>query len=384
MKTIRNYDPEVLGRRLKQARLDSQITQETVAREIGVARTTIVAIEKGQRRLRDDEFTRLCAFYNVAVTSILRPSQKQKDIIYKFRRDSKIQAGNPEAQKAVELLLCLASASEELESMMGRTRQKQQLPVFIVNDRDIKTQAEDAAATIRQAVGIGLLPIRDIFTLLEFNLGFSVYVRKVHSSISGIYLYDDQIGHCMLLNSNHPTGRLHFSALHELWHAVSLKSEPTYHVFFEECMECSREEVFANFFASSFLMPAPYIRKVFDEYRSQGIFSPRHLIIMAQNLNVSSEAMCRRLEELGLLKQGTYDSMKERGFSPSNSDIQIAHPQSHTTHLVPERTRLFMADAYADGLLSEGQLAKKFVLDRVDVRKLLDSMQVQKPERQTT
>lgn len=377
MKTIHNYDSEVLGRRLKQARMEAQITQDFAAKEIGVARTTIVAIEKGQRKLKDNEFVRLCSLYKIAASSILRPSQKREDIIFKFRRDSRVQVDSPGAQDAIELLLSLASASEELESMMGKSRYKTQLYQHVIQNRDIKTQAEDAASALRQKIGIGSLPVGDLFSILEFHLDFSVFVREIDSNISGLYVNNDQIGHCMLLNAKHSLGRLYFTAAHELGHAVS--SVSAYHVNFEGHEESSEEEIFANSFASSFLMPASFIRKVFDEFSAQGAFSPRQLIVMAKTTGVSPEAMCRRLEGLGLLKQGTYDSIKERGFSVGRIDTQICKKQSTGAHPVPERVRLLMADAYSDGLLSEGQLAKKFSLDRIEIRELLDTMQVEKP-----
>lgn len=379
MSTIQNYDPKVLGRRLKLARTNARITQNSAAKELGVARTTIVAIEKGERKLKDDEFVHLCSYYNISASTILRPSQKQEDIIFKFRRDSKIQVTSQEAQEATELLLNLASASEELESMLGRTRQIHQLPKFIIKDRDIKIQAEDAASTIRQIIGIGNSPISDLFSLLEFHLGFSIFVREMDSKISGIFINNENTRNYILLNAKHPLGRLYFTAAHELGHAIS--SASTYHVNLMKQNDTIKEEIFANSFSNSFLMPASFVRKIFDEYRSLKSFSPRQLIIMAKTNNVSSEAMCRRLEDLGLLKQGTYDSIRERGFSPSELEQQIANVPTLGIHLVPERIRLMMADAYSDGLLSEGQLSKKFSLDRIETRELLYSMQVKPPVR---
>ena len=379
MKTIHNYDSTILGKRLKQARINAKVTQELAAKEINVARTTIIAIEKGQRKIKDNEFVHLCSLYKIAAASILRPSQKREDIIFKFRRDSKIQIDSPEAQYAMELLLSLASASEELENMMGKSRQKIQLFQHKIQNRDIETQAEDAANQLRQMIGIGSSPVGDLFSLLEFHLGFSIFIRKINSNISGLYVNNTQVGHGMLLNANHSIGRLYFTAAHELGHSIS--SPAAYHINFKEHDENSKEETFANSFASSFLMPASFIRKVFDEYRSQGSFSSRQLIIMAKTTNVSPEAMCRRLESLDLLKQGTYESIKERGFSPSELDVQIGKTLFSREHFVPERICLLMADAYSDGLLSEGQLARKFSLDRVEIRKILDAMQVKLPAR---
>ena len=51
-----------LGRRLKDARAEAGKTQDQAAQYLGVARTTITAIEKGERRLRSGELLQLAAF----------------------------------------------------------------------------------------------------------------------------------------------------------------------------------------------------------------------------------------------------------------------------------------------------------------------------------
>jgi DNA-binding XRE family transcriptional regulator len=45
-------EPRALGARLKEVREARGMTQQAVADRLGVARTTLVAIEKGDRRLR--------------------------------------------------------------------------------------------------------------------------------------------------------------------------------------------------------------------------------------------------------------------------------------------------------------------------------------------
>ena len=48
-------NPQEIGERLRAARSRSGLTQEDVSRQLKMARTTLVAIEKGQRRVRADE-----------------------------------------------------------------------------------------------------------------------------------------------------------------------------------------------------------------------------------------------------------------------------------------------------------------------------------------
>lgn len=53
--------PIELGERLKTARETANMTQDAAAKAVGIARTTLVAIEKGQRNARLDEIRHLAA-----------------------------------------------------------------------------------------------------------------------------------------------------------------------------------------------------------------------------------------------------------------------------------------------------------------------------------
>jgi hypothetical protein len=61
----------------------------------------------------------------------------------------------------------------------------------------------------------------DIVTLLELELGVRVFVRKLDSRISGLFVYDETLGPCMLLNANHPRERRVQTAGHETGHFIS-------------------------------------------------------------------------------------------------------------------------------------------------------------------
>jgi DNA-binding XRE family transcriptional regulator len=47
---LNTIDPQTLGARLQEARKARGLTQDTVAATMEMARTTVVAIEKGERR----------------------------------------------------------------------------------------------------------------------------------------------------------------------------------------------------------------------------------------------------------------------------------------------------------------------------------------------
>ena len=62
-----------IGERLRLARERAGLTQAQVAGEIGIARTTLVAIERGKRQVRVEELRRLARSYGESVNALARP-----------------------------------------------------------------------------------------------------------------------------------------------------------------------------------------------------------------------------------------------------------------------------------------------------------------------
>lgn len=54
-RSLEQLDPRVLGSRLQNARKAAGLTQQEIADRLGIARTTVVAIEKGERRVSPRE-----------------------------------------------------------------------------------------------------------------------------------------------------------------------------------------------------------------------------------------------------------------------------------------------------------------------------------------
>ena len=65
-------DIVVLGRNLQEARKKRGLTQEDAAKIIQVARTTMTAIEKGERRIKPGELIKLSQAYGRQVSDFVR------------------------------------------------------------------------------------------------------------------------------------------------------------------------------------------------------------------------------------------------------------------------------------------------------------------------
>jgi Zn-dependent peptidase ImmA (M78 family) len=107
--------------------------------------------------------------------------------------------------------------------------------------------------------------------------------------------------------------------------------------------------------------------------RSTGKLTPRDLILMAHAFRVSTEAMCRRLEQLGLLLRGSYESLRRKGLSVESVRQVLGEPESEPRVAVPPRFASLVAGAYGRGLLTEGQVAEMLAVDRLEAREILDA-----------
>lgn len=90
----------------------------------------------------------------------------------------------------------------------------------------MRLQAETDATELRQWLGLGLAPVRDVMSLLELDLGVRLYVRPLDSRVSGLFAYDDGVGACILLNAGHPRERQAQTGVHELGHLTSRRQTP--------------------------------------------------------------------------------------------------------------------------------------------------------------
>jgi Zn-dependent peptidase ImmA (M78 family) len=280
----------------------------------------------------------------------------------------------------------LAKAEVELENLLGVKRVRNYPPERPLLKGDVRTQAEQDATELRQRLGLGIGPVSDIVTLLEMELGIRVYIRRFDGRISGVFAYDDTLGPCILLNANHPRERRTQSAGHETGHFISTRRQPE--ILHNDEAENSREERYANAFARAFLTPARAVMQKFQEITAgSDRLTRRHVIVLAHFFGVSREAMVRRLEELGSVKPGTWDWFQANGGITDEQSRQVLGDLSPRDGYKAEadrpttlRLNLLASEAYRQGLLSEGQLARLLHLDRIELRDVLGSQELEGSE----
>ncbi|KUR75329.1 ImmA/IrrE family metallo-endopeptidase [Novosphingobium sp. Fuku2-ISO-50] len=378
-----SLSPKNLGDLLRQARENARITQAAAAALLDVARTTVVAMEQGQRRPRVDELQKLAVFYGLSLNELLRQDSVRVDLRPRFRQTGE---QNDRLQAAVDLLNHLVQAEVELEDVLGIQRTRLDPPERPLLPGNVGSQAEQDAAELRLWLGLGLAPVHDIVSLLELQLGARVYIRKLDPKISGLYAFDERAGACILLNADHPRERRTQSGAHELGHFISTRHAPdTLH---DGTLESTREERYANTFARCFLTPARAVHVKFQELTAGASkLTRRHIILLAHIFGVSREAMVRRLEELGLAKPGTWDWFVHQGGITDAQAREVLgdlilpdDAKIDARRQISMRMGVMASESWRQALLSEGQIARLLHIDRVDARALIDEFEAEGAE----
>lgn len=384
MADLNELSAQEIGRRLRLARENADIRQDEAAQVIGMSRPTLVSIEKGTRRVRIQELQTLARHYGVSVNAILRREAVHTDLIPRFRKLRETE--DDHTLEAIQLLNDLVKAEVELENVLGVERRRHYPPERGINEGDVLELAEKHAQELRDWLGLGSGPIVDIFSVIELDLGIRLYQRRLSSKskVAGLFTFDDAVGACILLNANHPLERRIQSAAHEVGHFYGTRRVPE--VLEDNEQFLSRDERYANAFGRAFLTP----RKSFEESFRQltagaDKLTRRHVILLAHQHNLSREAAVRRLEELDLVRKGTWEWFKRNGgikdeqarevlgtaaIRPDPAKEDANRPVSH-------RLSLMAHAAWKRGLMSEGQLAELLKLRRVEVRGLIDQIELE-------
>lgn len=365
-----------VGARIGQERKRRDLTQAEVATKLGLSRQTFIAIEKGERRPSAEELVKIADVLQVSLHDLLKEHRSGGEVSPRFRMGLSQAATESDLRRAVDQLEQLGRRYVELESLMGIRRVKAPLESLETyravpgDQRQAKLAGEDAARTLRGALGLGDAPAPDIAPRLEAEAGIRLFRLDLPSSVAGILLWGDEIGACVAVNRLHPQERRLWSLLHETGHFLrDREAGDVFPAAGPERMDAS--EVFADTFAREFLLPANGLARRFGEViRANGSrFTISDIFSLARAYGVSFQAMCTRLENLDLLPAGTYERLKRQKFKVREVEAQLGlerRPEEATG--LPERYVTLALAAYEAEKISEGSLADYLMTDRVSAR----------------
>ena len=374
---LNRIDLRELGRELQLARNRRGLTQAESAKIINAARTTITAIEKGARCVKPDELIKLARAYGRKVSDFVHIRPQIEPFQPQFRGPYRASEEDKEKiNKWIFALEDLARNYLELERITNSPLVHKYPDEYKITGLPVNQAAEGIASHERNRLGLGDGPIPILRDILEQEVGLRIfYLPLSPSRFSAIYLYDHQLGGCIALNSNHPEERCRWSLAHDYAHF--LVNRYRQRLFFEERYQrLPVSEQFADDFALYFLMPTSGITRRFNDIRANnGKITAASLCILANYYGVSLDALTNRLEDMRLVPTGTWDKLKERGFKVRDAQRQLGlKPIPGKEDKLPMRYEYLALDAFNEGLISEGQLARFLDVDRLEARRIVQKL----------
>ena len=374
---LNTMDPKVLGNRLQQARTARGLTQQQVSDTLGIARTTVTAIEKGERKVQPSELIDIAKLYGRNVSNLVGSREPVEDFAVQFRT-TVIRSGSnrEELEEVVRVFQRLCEAYSYLEQVSGLLLPKMYPSQYIIDDISPENAAEDVSFTERNRLGLGDGPIINLRENLENDAGLRIFYIPMPSRVSGLFGYVDKLGGCIAINSLHPEERRRWSLAHEYAHFLTHRYQPEISIHSGN-KRLPASERFADAFAQMFLMPGNGLRHRFNEMsrRRKGQVTPADICILAHYYFVSLETLSLRLEEMRLLPRGTWDRLRERGFKVREAQKLLglhAHPAADNK--LPLRYQMLAMEAYMKGDLTEGELSRLMEVDRLETRKLVQEL----------
>jgi Zn-dependent peptidase ImmA (M78 family)/DNA-binding XRE family transcriptional regulator len=370
-------DMKTLGRELQQARIRKGFTQDEAAKIIDVARTTMTAIEKGERRIKAGELIKLAQAYDMPIADLVRPHPDIALSQPQFRGPVlRTEEDNTVIEPYVEQLKFLARNYFELEHITQSPLNRRYPSVYEVGHLSTSVAAENIAIEERTRLGLnsGQIPLlRDI---LEQDVGLRIFYYPLPEKFSAIYLYDEQVGGCIAVNSNHPEERRRWSLAHDYGHFLTYRQKST--VFSDDAYQRKPEsERLADDFATFFLMPTSGVMKRFNDMRKmKESVKLGDLLILAHYYGVSVEAMLLRLEDLHVLPAGFAQKLRKSDFKVREAQQQLGlTPLPTRDQKYPLRYQYLALEALQSGSISEAQFAQFLEVDRLQARKMLELFQ---------
>lgn len=327
-----------LGRRLRVAREACKMTQEAVARRLGVSRSTVAQMELGNRAVTSLELDRLASLYGREIGEFLAEEFREDDALVALFRAHPDVVEQEQVADALRSCVALGREVTNLERLLGIDRDLGAVAVYpspVPRSRwQAVQQGEQVAEHERMRMQLGLAPIANMAEVLETQ-GVRTALVNLPDDVSGLTLSHPTVGLFVVANRRHHFLRRRFSHAHEYAHV--LLDRGRLGTISRTADRDDLIEVRANAFAASLLLPEEGVRRfmiaigkggpsrlhadVFDEsgvveVRARAAPESRDVQLyevaeLADHFGVSRLAALYRLRNLRLITDAELDQLKQ-------------------------------------------------------------------------
>jgi len=288
-----------LGIKLRRERESLRLTQEELAKAVGLSSEFISLLEIGKRSPSLDSLRALARYLKKDISFFLSEKESPFQNLQNVKTaDRKFKSEMKKFQKYCEDYL-------ELEELSSRRLESAPRYSCVV--------AEQMAVYERRRLGLGNEPVRDVFATVEMN-GLRIFRHPLDESLktAGIFIYlEDQKAAFALVNNILPETEQVIITAHLYAHFLKDRDggpvidNPD--VFDDEYISLYHpRERFAQEFAVEFLMPESKVREILKKDIQSKRVSYEDAIYMRRYFGVGPAAMLRRLRKLGGINFSQY------------------------------------------------------------------------------
>jgi Zn-dependent peptidase ImmA (M78 family)/transcriptional regulator with XRE-family HTH domain len=375
-----------LANRLRNARKTAGLSQEEAATKTGIPQPSISAMESGKRNVDTLELVKFAELYKRPVEYFLSPN---------FRDESKSFSPILAAKEILDSdrailddfrMFCQDYAELE-ELVLGKVNvvrvfEEVSIPKTMHEAVELGTRY---ASSLREIFSLGIEPMYDVRLFLD-TIGIKAIKRKLNTaSLSGIYVYSPEYGHCVLVNRSGNRQMDRFSLAHTFGHALldwhSMSADQNYCTCSNWSSDLLREYR-ANMLALNLLMPKETVEKVWVQMRTQekpGMFD---VIAIARYFGVDYESTLHRLLLLGLVSEKEKASL-QRELAASSNEIddllgyKLSEIRISGEELYPDRYVKLALEAFRLGKIPPGRLAKYLGRSIYETNQLIQKMKLE-------
>ena len=198
---------------MQDARRSAGFTQEDAAKALGMARTTIVAIEKGERRVSPHELIELAKQYRRSVSDLVGRPVISESFVPQFRAVPGRAESDAETDPLAAGLQNLAEDYVALERIRSMPLTQNYPNEYDTSGGTPEQVAEDVATAERNRLGMGDGPIGNLRERLASDVGIRIFFFDMPSRIAATSLPTTRFWE----RASASTANIHVTAATGLW-----------------------------------------------------------------------------------------------------------------------------------------------------------------------
>jgi Zn-dependent peptidase ImmA (M78 family) len=369
-----SFDSLALGEKLKKYREQFQLSFDELSNATGISLESLKEFENGEKLPTGDEILIFADFYKCDYKFFISNEKvatfEQTETLFR-RYGSEFSKTD---RWAVQEVLYLADCEEFLIEALGLTKKEEFSFKKIGNY--YKGHGIKAAKELRK-----FLNYRDYEVPMDVyqdfrNTGIHVFRRWLENSeISGLFVNHPVAGKCILINYSEDIYRQRFTAAHEAAHAI-FDTDKDVIVSFTKWDRRDLAETRANTFASHYLMPPEFLKKIPDSK----MWNKEKAIKWANKFKVSTEAFSYALRGQNLIDDQKVEEIKsvkvpqELKIDPELSNTLSPKNKKRKTELLKLGLSSYYVnlcfEAYRRDVISSSRIAEMLLTDKNHLKEI--------------